>query len=356
VRLESIERPSQVAWRNAEASDLGGRSGLDAPREAHFLPHPLREFLLSASKSLAVAVGAASLAALLLAAPVHATPAKPSGTHYPLSITWGGVKTTIKAKPVRIISLSPSATELFYGIGAGKQILAVDDYSNFPKRAPMSKLSAFTPNLEAIAAMKPDLVLLSADATKADEVRGGLSTLGIPVLMEHAPTGLKDVYTEIRVLGNATNQTLGAKALVTKMSTRIRAIIKSVHLTKPVRIFHELDNTLYSATSKTFIGQIYRSFDPTLVNIADTAAGADSSGYPQLSAEYLIASNPQAVFLADAQYGETAAGAGQRPGWATIDAVKSGNVIELPADIPSRWGPRLVEFYRIIGAALAKVV
>lgn len=306
-------------------------------------------------KTLAAVAASATLATALVAAPAHAAAAKPIATRYPVTITWNGVKTIIHAKPTRIVSLSPSATELAYGLGAGKQILAVDDYSNFPKNAPMTKLSGFTPNVEAIAALHPDLVLLSLDATKAVDVRAGLTSLGIPVLMEKAPSSLPDVYREITVFGNAMNQQKGARALVQSMSTKIAAIVKSVHLTKPIRIFHELDNTYYSATSKTFIGQLYRSFDPALVNVADAASGADATGYPQLSAEYLIASNPQVVFLADAQYGETAAGASQRAGWSGLDAVKNGNVVELPADISSRWGPRLVDFYRFVGAALAKV-
>lgn len=303
-----------------------------------------------------VAVAASTwLIATLIPAPALAASAKPQGTRYPITIAWNGFKTIIKAKPTRIISLSPSGTELLYGLGAGTQILAVDDYSNFPTSAPISKLSGYSPNVEAIAAMKPDLVLLSVDAAKAPAVRAGLIALGVPVLMERAPAALTDVYREITVLGNATSRQAGAKKLVQRMTSRISAIIASVHVTKPIRMFHELDSTLYSATSKTFIGQIYKSFDPSLVNVADAAMGADATGYPQLSAEYLIASNPQVVFLADAQYGETAAGVAQRPGWSALDAVKRGNVVELPADIASRWGPRLVDFYRVVGSALAKV-
>jgi iron complex transport system substrate-binding protein len=120
-----------------------------------------------------------------------------------------------------------------------------------------------------------------------------------------------------------------------------------------IRIFHELDDTYYSATSNTFIGKVYKSFGA--VNIADAAAGADNSGYPQLSAEYLLKSDPQVIFLADAQYGVTADSVSKRAGWSQISAVKNQKIVELPADIPSRWGPRLVDFYKLIGNSLAKV-
>ena len=83
--------------------------------------------------------------------------------------------------PKRIISLSPSATEILYAIGSGKQVIAVDDLSNYPSEAPMTKLSAFNPNVEAILNYKPDLIILNADATKALEVKAALEKLKIKV-------------------------------------------------------------------------------------------------------------------------------------------------------------------------------
>lgn len=91
-----------------------------------------------------------------------------------------------------------------------------------------------------------------------------------------------------------------------------------------------------------------------MINIADAASGVDSSGYPQLSAEYLIKSNPDLIFLADAQYGESIDSLKARPGWSAISAVKNNRVIALPADIPSRWGPRIVDFYELIGKSIKK--
>ncbi len=300
------------------------------------------------------ALGATIVLAALQVAPAQAAKATPK-PHFPVTVTADGYTTTVTRMPKRIVSLSPSGTEDLFAVGAGKQVIAVDDYSNFPKNAPMSKLSAFTPNLEAIAAMKPDLVVLNADATKAADVRAGLVMLHIPLYMEKAPAGLSGAYLEMRQLGALTGHAAQATALIQRMQRQIKGIIASVKITKPVRIFWELDNTLYSVTSKTFIGQVVKSFNPAIVNIADAAAGADASGYPQLSAEYLIAANPQVVFLADAQYGESKPTVAARAGWSAVDAVQQGNIVALPNDIPSRWGPRLVQLYRLIGNALAKV-
>jgi iron complex transport system substrate-binding protein len=284
---------------------------------------------------------------------VLTSPAQAAVTKYPLTVKFGGYVTTIPKKPTKIVSLSPSATEIFYAVGAGSQILAVDSLSNFPANAPVSQISAFEPNVEAILAKKPDLVLLSVDSIKAPQIRDALMKFDIPVLMEKAPATLKDVYAENTLLARVTDRQAGAVKLNASMARSIKNIVAKAKKSAKIRIYHELDDTYYSVTSNTFIGKVYKDFGA--INIADAASGADSSGYPQLSAEYLVKSDPQVIFLADAQYGVTADSVSKRAGWSQISAVKNSKIVELPADIPSRWGPRLVNFYRLIGNSLAKV-
>ena len=253
-------------------------------------------------------------------------------------------------KPVRIISLSPSATEILFGIGAGAQVIAVDDNSDFPRNAPFSKLSSFTPNVEAIAAYHPDLVVLQSSATNAATIQMDLEKLKIRVFSEVTPININDAYSEFLALGAATGHPSRAKALVMSMKSQISEILAKARKKASFNFFHELDNTLYSADSSTFIGQIYSDFN--LVNIADAA---NSGGYPQLSAEAVIKANPKAIFLDDAQYGESLATVTSRPGWSAISAVKNRHVITLPLDIPDRWGPRIVGFYRFIAQAISKI-
>ena len=295
----------------------------------------------------------ALMVATLLLAPLSPVNAAGTATKYPLVISSGGYTTTIAKKPTRIISLSPSATESLFEIGAGKQVLAVDSLSNFPKSAPITELSAFEPNVEAIAALKPDLVVLSVDAMKSMVVKEALEKLKIPVLMEKAPENLAQAYKEIEILGAVTDRTSEAKRVTFKMAALIKSILNRAKVSGKVTFFHELDNTLYSVTSDTFIGKVYKDFG--LINIADKAAGADSYGYPQLSAEYVLKTDPDIIFLADAEYGESPATVRARAGWSGITAVTKKNVFALPNDIPSRWGPRLVDFYRTVAASLAKV-
>ena len=265
----------------------------------------------------------------------------------------GGNVPAHAALPQRIISLSPSATESLFAMGAGPQVIAVDDLSNFPTSAPLTALSAFSPNVEALVTYKPDLIILNSTATKAEEIRKQLIKLGIAVFWEVSPTSLNEAYGEISELGKITGRTKEAAAVVAGMKKRISAAIAAHRKGKSVTIFHELDNTLYSATSDTFIGSVYKCFN--LSNIADAAATADSYGYPQLTSEYIVKINPRIIYLAYAEFGENVKSVSASPGWKNVTAVRKKQIIALPNDIPSRWGPRLADFYEFIGQSLAKL-
>jgi iron complex transport system substrate-binding protein len=124
---------------------------------------------------------------------------------------------------------------------------------------------------------------------------------------------------------------------------------------EPLSYYHELDDTLYTVTSATFIGEVYAMAG--LVNAADPAdADGSSWGYPQLSAEYLLDADPDIIFLADTKCcAQTAAAIAERPGWETLTAVSTGRIVELDDDVASRWGPRIVDFLRAIVDAVNSV-
>ena len=254
--------------------------------------------------------------------------------------------------PVAIISLSPTHTEMLFAIGAADQIIAVDDQSNFPAEAldKPHELSGFEPNVEAIAALKPDLVVMADDGV---DLTGQLGKLGIPVWSGPAPATFDDVYAQIEQLGAATGHIGEAAELVGQMQTDIEAAIAAAPvLAEPASFYHELDPTLYSVTSNTFIGQVYGLFG--LVNLADGVE--EGNDYPQLNAEFIIQANPDMIFLADSKCcGESPETVAARGGWDATNAVINGNVIAIDDDIASRWGPRLVEFIQAVSTALSKV-
>ena len=137
------------------------------------------------------------------------------------------------------------------------------------------------------------------------------------------------------------------------MKADIDAIVAGIpERAAPLTYYHELDDTLFSVTSQTFIGQIYSLVG--LKNIADKA-DKEGSGYPQLSPEYLVKADPDLIFLADTKCcGQSVQTLAERSGFANLAAVKNGTVIPLDDDIASRWGPRVVDFLRTVAAAVAK--
>jgi ABC-type Fe3+-hydroxamate transport system substrate-binding protein len=250
--------------------------------------------------------------------------------------------------PKRIVSMSASVTESLFAIGAGKQVIAADNYSNYPKGAPTTKLSAYDPSAEAIAKYKPDLVILSNDTKN---VVKGLKTLKIPVLLQPAPANIATVYTQITELGRRTGHVTEAAKTVDRIKADVAEIVGTADVAG-LSYFYELDSTLYSQTSQTFLGRLLGKLG--LVNIADAAQA--TSPYPQLSAEYVINTNPDLVILADTKCcGQSKATVAARPGWATMKAVHGDGVVPLDDDIASRWGPRIVGLLRLVATAAAKV-
>ena len=260
---------------------------------------------------------------------------------------------TLDAQPMRIVSLSPTATEMLYAIGAGPQVVAVDDYSNYPAEAVAlgTALSGFEPNVEAIAGFTPDLVVISNDPGGLVEQ---LTALSIPVFIAPAAATLDDAYMQIEQVGMLTGHVDTSVALSSQMQADIEAAVAQITVpAEPISFYHELDNTYYSVTSNTFIGQIYSLFG--LRNIADNAeAGND---YPQLSAEAIVSANPDIIFLADTKCCEqTAETVTARDGWSGMKAVSTGRIIGLDDDVASRWGPRLVELVIAIRDAVTAVL
>lgn len=256
---------------------------------------------------------------------------------------------TLESRPERIVSLSPTATEMLFAIGAGPQVVAVDEYSTFPQAAVDlgTALSGFEPNIEAISGFDPDLVVVSYDPGSLVEQLG---TLGIPVFMAPAVADLDGVYGQLRELGALTGNAAGAEAVTADMVDRVAAAVDGVDASGQT-YFYELDDTLYSLTSRTFVGGLMSLFG--LENIADGVE--EGNDYPQLSAEVVVTADPDWIFLADTKCcGQTAETVAARDGWGGLSAVTGGRVVELDDDVASRWGPRVVDLIETVAAALTR--
>lgn len=262
----------------------------------------------------------------------------------------GSEEPSPKAKtPSRIVSLSPTATETLFAIGAGDQVIAVDSLSDTPKEAPRTDLSAFNPNAEAVLAKDPDLVIIAQDV---NGIADSLESANVEVILAPTVASIDEAYQQVGMLGEATGHTDEAAEVTSTMHDRITKAIARVPESvrnAEVSYFHELDSTLYTAGNGTFIGEIYGLFG--LTSIAE-----DGADYPQLSNEQVVSENPEVIFLADAgsDGGVSPDDVKSRPGWAETDAVKNENIFPVDANLASRWGPSLPEFIESLSDILTE--
>ena len=271
---------------------------------------------------------------------------------FPVTIDAPNGPVTIEERPIRIVSISPTATEVLFAIGAGDQVVAVDSLSNYPADAPVTDLSAFSPSVEAIAAYDPDLVILSFDPDGG--LIPALEAVGVPAILHQGPATVAGAYAQWEQLGVATGNGAEAAAVVAATSTAIEAAYGSVPpAAEGMTYYWELDPTLFSLTSGTFVGELMSG--TRMENIADDA-DVEGYGYPQLTAEYVIGANPDLIMLADTLCcGQTVITVAERPGWSTMTAVDSGQIIELNDDVASRWGPRIALLVDDVVAAILEL-
>jgi iron complex transport system substrate-binding protein len=275
-----------------------------------------------------------------------ATRAATVAAQYQLTLTDGlGRSVTLTAVPQRIASLSPAATEILFAVGAGAQVAAVDMFSDYPSEAETrEKLDAFQPSVEAIAGAQPDLVLVFYDPGNLVE---GLTNANLTVFFLETPTSVEAVLEQIRLLGKVTGHPQEAEGLVESMQEDISAVQERLAAVEQgPRVFHEVDNQLYTVAPDSFVGNLY-----TILKAQNIAAGTGQA-FPQLSQEAIIEADPEVIILGDAAGGESAETVKARPGWGSISAVKNDRIYVVDPDIVSRPGPRLVNALETLAQAL----
>jgi len=268
---------------------------------------------------------------------------------FPVTVSDANGEVVIDARPERIVSLSSTGTEMLFAVGAGDQVVAVDEFSTYPDEAPITDLSGFTPNLEAIVGYEPDLVVISFDP---GELQSGLDAVGVPSLLLTTALSLDDVYAQLEVIGAATGHLPEAAEVVLGMQADIDEIVSTTSVPEGISFYHEVDETLYSAASSSFLGQIYALLG--MENIAD-AADPDGIGFPQLASEYVVSQDPDLIILADVDFGVTPESLTDRPGWDAMTAVVNGAIVELDADLASNWGPRIVILLQTVADAVMEM-
>ena len=272
---------------------------------------------------------------------------------FPITVTAANGEVMIEEQPTAIVSMSSTSTEMLFAIGAGDQVVAVDSFSNYPDDAPITDLSAFTPNTEAVASYAPDLVVISFDA---NDLLAGLAELGIPTLMLPAAATLDDVWSQFELLGAVTGHDQQASTAVADIRAELDAIVAETGTSSGLTYYYELDPTaFFSVTSQTFVGSVIGLLG--LENVADAADPEGAAfGYPQLTAEFIISADPNLIVLADTVCcDQNAATVAARPGWGEMKAVTTGGVVELNDDVASRWGPRIVDLLNDVASKVTEL-
>jgi iron complex transport system substrate-binding protein len=229
---------------------------------------------------------------------------------------------------------------MLYAIGAGSQVVGVDEYSTYPPNAPRTKFTGAETNAEDYLPLKPDLVIF---AYEPGNVVQQLQLLHIPALVLPPATNLGGVNNQLAELGAATGHLAGARSVAATLASYVAKVVRSAHGAGLGDTYYiELSPSYYTATSKTFIGAELSLFGMT--DIADPAG--KSTAYPQISAEYILKENPDYVFLADTiccnQDSKTFA---SRSGFSALRAVTKHHVVDVNDSDASQWGPHTIETF-----------
>jgi iron complex transport system substrate-binding protein len=308
-----------------------------------------RVFSLFAILFIVLTVGSSAVDVTAQATPVPAacaaTPIART-TAFPLTIEDdAGRQVVLDRAPSRIVSIAPSNTELLFALGLDDRVVGVDTYSNFPPEATHKPQmgSYLEPDLERIVAAAPDLVL--ATETHVQTVLPQLETLGLTTVVLE-PANLDGVFADMTLLGRVTDDADGAEALVCALQTQVAALQAKVAGAPKPRVFFELSPDLYTAGPGSFIDDLI-----TRAGGVNVAAGA-SEQWPQLSAEAVVAADPEVILLVDHGAGVSPEQVASRPGWQHVSAVVADRIVTIDPDLVTRPGPRLVDGLEAIAAAL----
>jgi iron complex transport system substrate-binding protein len=249
---------------------------------------------------------------------------------------------TLPRPAQKIVSLAPSNTEILFAIGAGKQVVGRDDFSDFPVEAkPVASVGGVQSyNLEAIAKMQPDLVL-AAGINSQEQVKS-LESLKITVYYLANPIDMNGLYANLKTVGQLSGHEKEASELAASLQKRVQAIeTKTAKASSTPKVFYELDGTdpakPWTAGPGTFVDLLIRKAG------GENVGNALSSDWAQISQEALIVANPDIIILGDASYGLTPDQVKTRPGWDGIKAIKTNKLVTFDDNLISRPGPRMVD-------------
>jgi iron complex transport system substrate-binding protein len=287
-----------------------------------------------------------------ISVPVSQT-AAPAPVTYPVTLRDdAGRQVTVRRQPARIVSAAPSTTEILFALGLGDRVVGVTTFCDYPEAAKSKpKIGGLRPNLEAVVAQQPDLVL--GVRGTPDDLIAALEAQQIPVAILN-PSGFAGVLANIRAVGQMTDTAAAAAQLVETMQQRWDAVAaKAKTATTRPRVLYEIDASDPAAISAAGAGTFIDAMITAAAGANVVAALAPGQQYPKLSAEAVLTANPDLIILGDAQFGQSAETVARRPGWSTLAAVQRGAIAGIAdSNLTSRAGPRLVDGLEVVAKAI----
>ena len=240
-----------------------------------------------------------------------------------------------ESEDIKIISLSTTHTEIIQSLEAQDTLIAVDAFSEVD--FPVERIDAYTVTAEELAPLNPDMVIVAFDF---NGIVDGLESQEINHVLLPPAKNFEDVYSQISTIGEIVNKKGAASSKVRDMKLEINRILDDANY-ENVSVYHEIGYSygIYSVNSDSLIGEIYNALG--VVNIANSEEDPFGSGYPALSEEMVIESNPDYIVVGHSDYLNKDLSI--REGWGNISAVENSNVYFLDDTLASNWGTTTVQ-------------
>ncbi len=249
---------------------------------------------------------------------------------------------------MKIISLSTTHTEIIQSLGAENTLVGVDAFSEVD--FPVEIIDAYTVTAEELVPLNPDIVIIAFDFNGIVE---GLKAQEINYVLLPPAKNLEDVYAQISTIGDIVNKKNEASSTIRDMKLEINRIINNSNY-QDVNVYHEIGYSygIYSVNSESLIGEIYNLLGVT--NIANSVEDPYGSGYPALSEEMVIESDPNFIVVGHSDYLNKDLSI--RDGWSDISAVQNSRVVFLDDTLASNWGTTTLQLVEVLAATFEESV
>jgi len=249
---------------------------------------------------------------------------------------------TQESDEIKIISLSTTHTEIIQSLGAEDTLVGVDAFSEVD--FPVEVIDAYTVTAEELVPLNPDVVIIAFDFNGIVE---GLEAQEINYVLLPPARNLDDVYDQITNIGEMVNKKSKASSTIRDMKLEINRIINNSNY-QDITVYHEIGYSygIYSVNSESLIGEIYNLLGVT--NIANSEEDPYGSGYPALSEEMVIESNPDFIVVGHSDYLNKDLSI--RDGWGDLSAVQNSRVFFLDDTLASNWGTTTLQLVEVLEA------